>query len=277
MRTAQRSYIGEGRVYIGPYNGSAPMREVGQLKEFKLNLTEVIKEMTNLQGGGGLADQTSRISKVEASFDFLSLSSENLALAIRGVGSDLKTTAVTTEAHIAYQGGLLPVLGIAPTSVILTVTAEGWVTATAYQLGDIVKPTSGTHYYQCTTAGTSGDTEPTWKTDGTNTADGSTLVWADMGVRTIPASEYDVGSAGVYIHTDTMMIPADGIAVNLAYTPSAGTLIQAMTTPSLEWRVLFWGQTLPEAMPPWLSICTASSSPHRRILASSVRISQTWR
>ena len=60
---------------------------------------------------------------------------------------------------------------------------ESWVKNTAYALGDVVQPTTytssttPTYTYKCTTAGTSGGTEPVWgtpavggtKTDGTVT------------------------------------------------------------------------------------------------------------
>ena len=56
---------------------------------------------------------------------------------------------------------------------------ETWAATTAYTLGDVVK-NSGTynsHSYKCTTAGTSGGTQPTWgTTNGGTTADG-TAVW----------------------------------------------------------------------------------------------------
>jgi len=58
---------------------------------------------------------------------------------------------------------------------------ETWAAATAYVLGEVVKPTTyASHSYKCTTAGTSAAvTEPTWgTTNGGTTADGTgTLVW----------------------------------------------------------------------------------------------------
>lgn len=58
---------------------------------------------------------------------------------------------------------------------------ETWVAATAYTLGDVIKPTTyASHAYKCTTAGTSAAvTEPTWgTTNGGTTADGAgALVW----------------------------------------------------------------------------------------------------
>jgi len=54
-----------------------------------------------------------------------------------------------------------------------------WRPSTAYNAGALVKPTAGSNsfFYECTTAGTSGSTEPTWPTtDGATVTDG-TVVW----------------------------------------------------------------------------------------------------
>ena len=53
-----------------------------------------------------------------------------------------------------------------------------WAASTAYSLGDIIIPTTANGYtYECTTAGTSDSSEPTWGTTvGGTTADG-TAVW----------------------------------------------------------------------------------------------------
>ena len=60
-------------------------------------------------------------------------------------------------------------------------TAFPWVASTAYNLGDVARPTSSnSHLYQCTTAGTSGSTQPTWPTSGGTVTDG-TAVWTDLG------------------------------------------------------------------------------------------------
>lgn len=40
-----------------------------------------------------------------------------------------------------------------------------WKASTSYQVGDLIKPTRDFGYYmECTVAGTSGTTEPTWST-----------------------------------------------------------------------------------------------------------------
>lgn len=54
-----------------------------------------------------------------------------------------------------------------------------WAAATAYTLGDVVKPTTyASHAYKCTTAGTShATTEPTWGTTNGGTTADNTVVW----------------------------------------------------------------------------------------------------
>jgi len=57
-----------------------------------------------------------------------------------------------------------------------------WQASTSYSVGNWVRPTTpNKHFYKCTTAGTSGATEPTWPTNGSTVNDG-TVVWQDMGV-----------------------------------------------------------------------------------------------
>jgi hypothetical protein len=55
-----------------------------------------------------------------------------------------------------------------------------WVASTAYALNDLRMPTSANEngiYYKCTTAGTSGSTEPTWPTTIGATVTDGTAVW----------------------------------------------------------------------------------------------------
>lgn len=53
-----------------------------------------------------------------------------------------------------------------------------WTAATAYLAGAVVTETTGLPLWRCTTAGTSGNSEPTWPTASPWTiTDGGTLVW----------------------------------------------------------------------------------------------------
>lgn len=55
-----------------------------------------------------------------------------------------------------------------------------WEAATAYTVNDYVRPTAGptgNDLFKCTTAGTSGGSEPTWPTGEGNTVNDNTVVW----------------------------------------------------------------------------------------------------
>ncbi len=53
-----------------------------------------------------------------------------------------------------------------------------WEASTEYSLGDVVEPTTPDgNVYECTTAGTSGGTEPSWVTGEGNTTTDNTVTW----------------------------------------------------------------------------------------------------
>ncbi len=63
---------------------------------------------------------------------------------------------------------------------------ETWAAATAYTLGDVVKPTTyASHSYKCTTAGTShAATQPTWGTTNGGTTSDGTVTWTCFDTKT---------------------------------------------------------------------------------------------
>lgn len=64
---------------------------------------------------------------------------------------------------------------------LLKLWPETWATGIAYTVGDVIRKTGtyAAYSYKCTTAGTSGGTEPAWGTPvlGAVVSDGSTLKW----------------------------------------------------------------------------------------------------
>ncbi|MBF0137468.1 MAG: hypothetical protein HQL65_14620 [Magnetococcales bacterium] len=246
--TSQWSLIGEGEIFIGLRTGG-PLRAVGQVKEFKLEVSEETKELKNYQGGGGLADQVSWINKVEATFNFLSLSAKNLAMALRGGDTGLASGTVSNQSHTAYAGGFIPLDGIGPSSVTVTVDPPAWTATTASTVGEIVKPGTGTHFYRCSTAGTTGATEPTWPTDGGTVSDG-TVTWTDMGAMVLTSTDFQVKSAGIFIPEGSAKIAATGTLVKVSYSKSAGTVIQALIKGADEYRVFFSGTNFARAGKP---------------------------
>lgn len=92
-----------------------------------------------------------------------------------------------------------------PLIVYVTQTPPNWITAIAYALGAVIVPTAnnaGGFTYQCTTAGTSGGSAPSFSQSlGGTTADGAgALVWTNIGVTgtLIPQlpSKYTINSTG---------------------------------------------------------------------------------
>lgn len=83
-----------------------------------------------------------------------------------------------------YTGG-----GATLASKTVTVTAANswattWATGTAYEVGDIIRPTTGNGFlYQCIIAGTShAATEPTWSTVFGQVNTDNTVTWENIGV-----------------------------------------------------------------------------------------------
>jgi len=238
----QVGYVGFGALFIGPRTGGK-MRFVGQVPEFKLDITEETKELKD-SINGGLAESFSFVSKVEASITFASLSVDNLVMALRGVEDATSVDPVTNEAHTAYPGGLVELQGVSPKSVSVSVSPVAWVEETDYTVGQIVKPKTGTgtHFYRCKVAGSSGLTEPTWTTDGTDIEADGEVTWTDMGTRALTASEYEINSAGLFISANSTKIAESGTPVVVSYTPSTGYNIQALINSGKEYRVVFAGK-----------------------------------
>ena len=142
MSFQKRTYVGKGRIYIGPVDGSAALAFIGNVSEltFQHNENKVgVPDFT--RSGGGEYDSLRRIESVElsmAKWDILLPA--NLARATRGAASaNTSTTAISGEAHTFYPGGLVPFARIPNPDSTVTVTdaaspAEGaYVEGTDYE------------------------------------------------------------------------------------------------------------------------------------------------
>lgn len=108
------------------------------------------------------------------------------------VSGTLGQSSITLSTALGAAVGddllLGPVSGDHEAATILAIAAnlsqdaDEWASASEYGLGDIVQPTEPTgHTYRCVGAGTSGEEEPTWPTDGNAIGDG-TAIWLDLGL-----------------------------------------------------------------------------------------------
>ena len=97
---------------------------------------------------------------------------------------------------------------------------SGWWAKTAYIANNIVIPDyrtntsdSSSHNYHCTTAGTSGNSEPTWPASGT-VADG-TVTWTENGTTRPTSYDYfTIVSATPVIATNTVSLAVNSAVVN---------------------------------------------------------------
>ena len=79
---------------------------------------------------------------------------------------------------------------------------ETWAASTAYDLTEYVKPVvANSHSYECTTAGTSAGTEPTWPTTDELTVSDGTAVWTCKSVRAKLTDASDIDMQGKKLTT----------------------------------------------------------------------------
>ncbi len=232
-----RPTLNAGQVYLRVAGSAAPLQPIGNVSVLNLEITEDEKTLTDYtQPGGGQWAAVSRVTGVNASMTLHDLDPVNLARQIYGSTSDTVSGTKSNELHDAFKGGLLRLDHPAPTSVTLTQGAGTHATSTAYAVGDWVYVS--THLYECTAAGTSAGTAPTWKTDGTNTTDG-TVTWADRGTfAAVADTDFEVRKEGVFILDGG--IP-DGCPVKVSYSYAAYSAVEALTSGALIYELAFGG------------------------------------
>jgi hypothetical protein len=94
-------------------------------------------------------------------------------------------TAAFTIADVGriLSGGSIPSV-VTVNLVVTASTAFPWQPSYVYSAGDVVRPVSANgHLYQCSAAGSSGSSAPTWPTGGTTVTDGG-VTWQDLGAVT---------------------------------------------------------------------------------------------
>lgn len=91
-----------------------------------------------------------------------------------------------------------------------------WKASQLYNLNDKIIPTNPNgYYYQCTTAGTSGTSEPSWPTSGT--INDGTVVWTHQGNGMIALNEYIITPPAIAydrfdIDSASLQIPSGAMA-----------------------------------------------------------------
>lgn len=120
MSTTTQAFIGKGSIYLEEIGGNMGLLPFGNCPELTLSFAEDKKEMQDSEGaGGGVVASVSRISSVTGSISALSISKENIALALRGLISTESVTAVTDEAKVVYHGAFVEFAKVPDVSTIV--------------------------------------------------------------------------------------------------------------------------------------------------------------
>lgn len=150
------------------------------------------------------------------------------------------SASVTDQPVTAVHPGLVGVDQLIDIDETVTVAngAGTWAATTAYAEGDFLVDTG--RVYECTTAGTSGGTEPTWPTTTGDTVTDGTAEWTDRGVfAAVKDTDFRVWWSGIEV-IDGGGIPA-GCPLNLSYTTLGHDRLEMMTSAAEEFRVDFDG------------------------------------
>ncbi|MBF0421896.1 MAG: hypothetical protein HQL73_02770 [Magnetococcales bacterium] len=243
------------------------MNFLGQVEKLEMNVSEDVKELQDYTTlAGGIVDSVTRIKKVELAMTMVDASPENIALAFYGKNTAGASSTITSESHTANAGALTLLSGTGFTGVTATVAPSVWTATHAYAMGDVVEATSSpSHFYVCTAAGTSGSSEPTWKTDGTATTDGS-VTWSDKGMLALTSgTDFQVNSAGLFFPAGGR-VPSTDVPITVTYTRAQSYIIEGATMAGNEYKLVWAGQNAADAGSPIRMTChRVKFSPGKKI------------
>ena len=132
MSTTTQAFIGKGSIYLQEIGGNMGLLPFGNCPELNLAFAEDKKEMKDSEdAGGGVVASVSRIASVTGSISALSISKENIALALRGLITTESVTAVVDEAKVVYQGAFVEFAKVPDTATIIIKSDDDVTTYTA--------------------------------------------------------------------------------------------------------------------------------------------------
>lgn len=238
-----RSYVGKGSLYAMKKVGGLGLLPVGNCKSLAEAITEDVKtEQDYEHAGGGTKNTLRRISKIEATAELYEFSAANLALVTRGEVSFDSSGSVAAEAHTAYTAAAIPFDHLLDSSASVTpviAVSGARVDTTPYVAGACILASAVV--YQCTTAGTTGGSAPTYSTSvGATTTDGS-VVWTSRGAVTmVDGTDFEIINAGIKI-LPTASRFALGLPITIAYTKNDAEILQSFLTSADEYELFFDG------------------------------------
>lgn len=109
-----------GQFYARAYGAAAPLLPIGNVVKATLSHTEEVKKQQDYTRlGGGLHSRFSRVTAAALALTLADINVVNLARAALGTASEIDAGSVTAEAHVAYQGGLIRLANLVPSTVVV--------------------------------------------------------------------------------------------------------------------------------------------------------------
>lgn len=242
------SYYGVGKIYLRVKDSAAALLFIGNCSALSFAIAEETKTQPDFTvQGGGVYNEVSRISSVEATYTAYNFSPDNIARAIFGETSAIAAGAVTAESVVGYKGGLaLLDYQLNDTIAPVVEAANGNAAAarantTAVSLNAYLVPAAAnTYFYKVTTAGTTAAAPPTFPIVAGATVTDGTAVLTCMGKIILEAdTDYTLSGSGIVF--DEAARITDGESFEVDYTKLAGNVIEALTTGSQEYELVFEG------------------------------------
>lgn len=243
MTTTTHSYIGKGKIGLKDIVAGGGHRYIGGTSSVTISFDKEEKVQPNYEtSGGGSRAKVTRITKMTGEIVLQDLEAKNLAIALRALVSEEAGGSVAAEAHTAYSGALVPLdylLDKTGTVTPVIAVSAARANATAYVVGDAILASAV--IYQCTTAGTSGGSAPTFNAAiGATTTDG-TAVWTSRGAAAmVDGTDYQVGNSAIEIPPTATRF-ALGLPITVAYTKNAAYLVQMLTDSQRDYDLFFDG------------------------------------
>ncbi len=245
---AQRMIPG-GKIYFDLFNAALEKtgeRYLGLTPGFTISIaSDKIQSYSAENGLQELDDETLVKITRTGKLTVRQISMENLGMFLAGQASTASQASgsVTNEAidvladryyqlgtTVANPSGVRSVSAV----TLTTATVSAAATSTAYAVGAQVKPAATPLYiYQCTTAGTSGGSAPTWPTAVGATVTDGTVVWTNIGI-IVPVldTDYtlDAAMGRIYIKPTARVHSTYPVPWLAAYTTSAVSREQLLTS-----------------------------------------------
>lgn len=230
------AFKGSGKLFFALYDASdvlGPYYEFGNATEISLAAEGETIEVTSTDNDnyGSALDSLVEGKPATGKMTVNRFNRRNMALAFGGSATARSgsSTPITDENVTVVLDAWLKLANEGIGSVTVSRKngddAGTWAATTAYALDDYILPsTPAGRFYKCTTAGTSGASEPTWPTTLGGTVTDGAVVWTDMGtIAAALTTDYLLNTdLGLIEPLSTGQLVADEV-LNVDYTVAAET------------------------------------------------------